>query len=79
MMADMMLRAEELRQKGVSVDIAGIKAEVDRERAGSQHLHNMLQDFNQSRQQAAQEQAQQQQAAQQQQGPQQPPMTPGAM
>ncbi len=62
MMADVMLRAEKLRQEGVNVNLAGIRTEIEREREGHQHLHNMLQDLNQARQVAG---AQQQQAPQQ--------------
>ena len=62
MMADIMLRAEKLRQEGATVNLTAIRTEVERERESHQHLHNMLQDLNQARQVAA---AQQQQAPQQ--------------
>lgn len=65
LMADVMLRAEKLAQDGQNVNIAAIRTEIEREREGHQHLHNMLQDLNQARQLQAQ-------AAAQQQGSQQP-------
>jgi len=64
-MADAMIRMEELKQKGHTVDIAAIKAEVERSREGHQHLHNMLQDATQARQVEAQAQQAQQQGSQQ--------------
>jgi len=58
MMGDMLLRAEKLRQEGVNVNIAQLKAEIERDRESHQYLHNMLQDLNQARQAAAAQQQQ---------------------
>ena len=58
MMGDLLLRAEKLRQEGVNVNIAQLKAEIERDRESHQYLHNMLQDLNQARQAAAAQQQQ---------------------
>ena len=53
-MADVLLRAEKMRQDGKTVDIASIRAEVERERESHTHMHNMIQDLLAFRQQQQQ-------------------------
>ena len=65
MMAELMLKAQEMRTKGAQVDISAIKAEVDKEREHHSYMLGLLQQYQAQRQ--AEQQAQQ---AQQQQPPQ---------
>lgn len=64
--AEMMLKAAELRQKGAQVDEQAIKNQIEQQREGHQYALGLLQQLNQARQAKAQEQ----QAQQRQQTPQ---------
>lgn len=60
-MADLMLKASELQQKGAQVDIAAIKNQIEQQREGHQYALGLLQQMNQARQAEAQAAAKQQQ------------------